>query len=228
MAAAWSRTSGGPSTGGVTAVGRAIGAMTTPRSIRRGIGPGHPTKLAWWGPRPSAQLAPPGGAEPRSGGPTRPASWGPGETRASRARGGEARSPRGQPREGCRMRRSLTQRQRREGRRTLRLRRRRCRRCRRVWTERPAGVIPRRRYAAEVVQLVAILRGQGASWDACAERCVRRGEEPDPRTLRRWRAAGMLARQPPPPSIPGEPLPYLPPCLSTLPGGRRAAPARGP
>ncbi len=51
MAAAWSRTSGGTSTGGVTAVGRAIGAMTTPRSIWRGIArPGHPTKLAWWGP----------------------------------------------------------------------------------------------------------------------------------------------------------------------------------
>jgi hypothetical protein len=38
----------------------------------------------------------------------------------------------------------------RAGRPTLRLRRRRCRRCRRVWTERPAGVIPRRRYSAEV------------------------------------------------------------------------------
>ena len=112
MAAARSRTSGGPSTGGVTAVGRATGAMTTPRAIWRGIGPGHPAKLAWWGSRPSARLEPSGGAEPRSGGPTRPASWGTGETRASRARGGEARSPRGQPREGCRMRRSLTQRQR--------------------------------------------------------------------------------------------------------------------
>ncbi|HLH67534.1 MAG TPA: zinc ribbon domain-containing protein, partial [Candidatus Dormibacteraeota bacterium] len=68
---------GRTSTGGVTAVGRAIGAMTTPRSTWRGIGPGHPTKLAWWGPRPWARLEPPGGAEPRSGGSTRPASWGP-------------------------------------------------------------------------------------------------------------------------------------------------------
>jgi len=59
MAAAWSRTSGGTSTGHAKAVGRATGAMTTPRSIWRGTRPGHPTKLAWWGPRPTAQLEPP-------------------------------------------------------------------------------------------------------------------------------------------------------------------------
>jgi len=45
---------------------------------------------------------------------TRPASWGPGKTRASRARGEEARTPQGEPREGCHMRLSLTQRQRKE------------------------------------------------------------------------------------------------------------------
>src|SRR5579875_2601647 len=87
MAAAWSRTSGGPSTGGVTAVGRAVNAMTTPRSTSGEV---------------SARGTPPSRLRGV-----------PGETRASRARGGEARSPRGQPREGCRMRRSLTQRQRR-------------------------------------------------------------------------------------------------------------------
>ncbi len=70
MAAARSRTSGGPSTGRVTAVGRATSAMTTPRSTWRGIArPGRPTQPAWWGPRPSAQVEPPGGAEPRSGAP---------------------------------------------------------------------------------------------------------------------------------------------------------------
>ena len=50
---------GGTSIGHAKAVGRAISAMTTPRSTWRGIGPGHPTKLAWWGPRPSAPLEPP-------------------------------------------------------------------------------------------------------------------------------------------------------------------------
>jgi len=89
-------------------------------------------------------------------------------------------------------------------------------------------VIPRRRYSVDVVHHVATLRRQGMSWEACAERCVRWGEGPDPRTLRRWRAAGMLARQPSPPSIRGEFPPYIPIRLSVLPRRTRAALTRGP
>ncbi|HLH70568.1 MAG TPA: DUF6431 domain-containing protein [Candidatus Dormibacteraeota bacterium] len=115
-----------------------------------------------------------------------------------------------------------------EGRQTLWLRRRRCRRCRRVWTERPPGMIPRRRYSAEVIRLVVALRGRGRSWESCAERCVRWGEGPDPRTLRRWAAAGLLALQPRLPSIRRRPPVYLPSCRSILPGQDRAARFRGP
>ncbi len=97
--------------------GTALGPASSPPP-RGGLG-----SERWWlaGRAPAAAGCPYGGGSPSEHAPMgcpgtspdgAPLRGDPGETRASRARGEEARSPRGQPREGCRMRLSLTQRQR--------------------------------------------------------------------------------------------------------------------